>query len=383
MAQPLAGIRILDLTRLLPGPYMTMLLADLGAEVIKIETPIVGDYARMAPADMGVGGLFEAVNRNKKSLAVNFRNPRGREILLRLVESADVFIEGFRPGAVERWHIDYPSLQAVNPGIVYLSLSGYGQSGPYRDRAGHDLNYMAVGGGLDLNGVEGGPPIPYGMQIADLGGGMLAAIAILAALIGREKSQEGMYLDVALMDVVLSWVNPLAGGSYFSAKKIAKRGMMALSGGLPCYNVYETADGKHLSVGALEAHFWKDFCEAIDRPDLIERHLDGEARAEVESVLGSRSLADWMAIFDAVNACVEPIDDIAAALEHPHIRHRGFVMEEEGKVIGLASPFVFTHDEEVTPAPELGEHSRQVLEAFGLAAKEIDPLIESGIVKQA
>lgn len=383
MAQPLAGIRILDLTRLLPGPYMTMLLADLGAEVIKIETPIVGDYARMAPADMGVGGLFEAVNRNKKSLAVNFRNPRGREILLRLVESADVFIEGFRPGAVERWHIDYPSLQAVNPGIVYLSLSGYGQSGPYRDRAGHDLNYMAVGGGLDLNGVEGGPPIPYGMQIADLGGGMLAAIAILAALIGREKSQEGMYLDVALMDVVLSWVNPLAGGSYFSAKKIAKRGTMALSGGLPCYNVYETADGKHLSVGALEAHFWKDFCEAIDRPDLIERHLDGEARAEVESVLGSRSLADWMAIFDAVNACVEPIDDIAAALEHPHIRHRGFVMEEEGKVTGLASPFVFTHDEEVTPAPELGEHSRQVLEAFGLAAKEIDPLIESGIVKQA
>ena len=383
MAQPLAGIRILDLTRLLPGPYMTMLLADLGAEVIKIETPLVGDYARIAPAEMGVGGLFDAVNRNKKSLALNFRNPRGRDISLRRVEKADVVIEGFRPGAVEHWRIDYPSLQAVNPRIVYLSLSGYGQSGPYRDRAGHDLNYMAVGGGLDLIGEEGGPPIPCGMQIADLGGGMLAAIAILAALIGRERLDTGMYLDVALMDVVPSWVNPLAGGGYFSSKTIAQRGTTALSGGLPCYNVYETADGGYLSVGALEPHFWKDFCEAIERPDLIERHLDKGARSEVASVLRGRDMADWMGVFSEVNACVEPIHDIESVLEHPQIRHRGFVMEKEGEVYGLASPFVFTHGEEVTSAPALGEHSRQILEDAGLKAVDIDPLIEDGIVKQA
>jgi crotonobetainyl-CoA:carnitine CoA-transferase CaiB-like acyl-CoA transferase len=302
--------------------------------------------------------------------------------MLRLAESADVFIEGFRPGAVERWGIDYPAIQAVNPGIVYLSLSGYGQSGPYRDRAGHDLNYMAVGGGLDLNGEQGGAPIPYGLQIADLGGGMLAAIAILAALIGRKGSGEGMYLDVALMDVVLSWVNPLAGGGYFNAQTIAQRGAMALSGALPCYNVYETADGKYLSVGALEAHFWKDFCEVINRPDLIARHLDGGARAEVASVLKGRTQAEWMRLFDEVNACVEPIHDIEGVLQHPHVRQRGYVLEDEGEAIGLASPFVFTRGEGVTPAPELGEHSRQVLESFGLDAADIDPLIESGVVKQ-
>ncbi|MBU2609907.1 MAG: CoA transferase, partial [Chloroflexi bacterium] len=183
-AQPLKGIRILDLSRLLPGPYLTQLLADLGAEVIKIETPRLGDYARLAPPEMGLGGLFEAVNRGKKSVAVNYRNPRGREIFLKLAATADVILEGFKPGSVNKWKIDYDAVRAVKPDIVYCSLSGYGQEGPYRDRAGHDLNYLAVSGAVALNARAGEAPLPYGLPAADLAGGMLAAIAILGALVG-------------------------------------------------------------------------------------------------------------------------------------------------------------------------------------------------------
>ena len=191
-ASPLAGIRILDLSRLLPGPYLTQLLADLGAEVIKIETPRLGDYARVAPPEMGLGGMFEAVNRGKKSVAVNYRNPRGREIFLKLAATADVILEGFKPGSVKKWGIDYDAVRAVKPDIVYCSLSGYGQEGPYRDRAGHDMNYLAVGGALALNARADEAPVPYGLPAADLSGSMLAAIAILGALVGRGKTGRGM-----------------------------------------------------------------------------------------------------------------------------------------------------------------------------------------------
>ena len=196
---PLEGIRVLDLSRLLPGPYCTMLLADLGAEVIKIETPGLGDYLRVIPpyvrdaTGADVSALFQLLNRNKQSVALNFRNPRGKPVLMRLAKNADVIIEAFRPGAADRWGIGYEQIRAVNPHIVYCSLSGYGQRGPYRDRAGHDLNYIALAGLLATNGVAGGPPIPPGVQVADLSGAMLATIAILAALVGRAQSGAGQY----------------------------------------------------------------------------------------------------------------------------------------------------------------------------------------------
>jgi crotonobetainyl-CoA:carnitine CoA-transferase CaiB-like acyl-CoA transferase len=381
--QPLAGLRLLDLSRLLPGPYCTMLLADLGAEVIKIETPLAGDYARLAPPELGLGGLFEAVNRNKKSVALNFRNARGREIFLQLAEGADVVMETSRPGALKRWGMDYNGVRAVNPRIIYCSLSGYGQSGPYRDRAGHDLNYIAVGGLLALNGAAGGPPIPPGVQIADLAGGMLAAIAILGALAGRERTGRGAHLDVAMLDAVVSWVAPLVDPQFLGAGRNPERGRMTLSGGLPCYNVYETADGQYLTLSALEPNFWQAFCNAVTRADLLPRQFEYQAIAEVAAIFRERTRAEWLAHFESVDACVEPVNSFAEMWRHPQVRHRGLVAGAAGQGERVGSPFTFAAPERVSPAPALGAHTREALKGIGLGDEEIEELEAKGVVKTA
>ena len=210
--RPLAGIRVLDLSRLLPGPWCSLLLADLGAEVIKVETPLAGDYARIAPPELGFGGVFEAVNRGKRSIAVNYRLPRGRDVLLRLAADADVFLEASMPGQVARRGLGPADVVAANPRIVYCSLSGYGQAGPYRDRPGHDLDYLAIGGLLSLLGPAGARPVPPGLQVADLAGGTLAALEIIAALFRRERTGLGAVLDVAVLDAIVGWLGPLGTG---------------------------------------------------------------------------------------------------------------------------------------------------------------------------
>ncbi len=380
LTQPLKDITILDFTRLLPGPYLTQLLGDLGATVIKVESTLVGDYARIAPPEMGLAGLFEAVNAGKKSLAVNYRKPEGREIIYRLAQQADVFIEGFRPGAVKRYRLDYETLRGYNPRLVYCSLSGYGQSGPYRDRAGHDLNYVAVGGALGLNGEEDGPPVPPGVPIADLAGGMLAAIAILAALLGRNRTGQGAYLDMALLDGVISWITPLALGPYFAQGQVPQRGRMPLAGGLPCFNVYPTADGRHLTLAALEPHFWQAFCQAVGREDWLPRQLDPSLEGELRDLFRQRTLDEWMALFREVDACVEPVHTIEEVLAHPQVRHRGHVREEEGRPVGMAPPFVFVPRERGS-APRLGEHTREVLRKAGFTAAEIEAFAAAGVIK--
>ncbi|NOY98043.1 MAG: CoA transferase [Chloroflexi bacterium] len=378
--QPLTGIRVLDLSRLLPGPYLTQLLADLGAEVIKIETPLVGDYARMAPAEMGLGSLFEMVNHGKKSVGLNYRNPRGRELFLELARTADVILEGFRPGAVDRWGIGYEAVRDLKADTVYCSLSGYGQNGPYRQRAGHDLGYAAVGGALGLNAPPGGgAPVPYGVPVADLSGGMLAAIAILGALVGRERTGEGAYLDLSLFDGVLSWVAPLAGGAYFSGLT-PEGGKLPLSGGMACFNVYETADGKYLSLAALEPHFWGNFCKAVDREDLIPRQFDPDLGAELTAVFRQKTRAEWEASFAEQDTCIEPVNSFEEMLRHPQARARGHVREVDGKPVGLNSPFVFARAER-TPPPALGEHTREVLGELGVSEEEMDALDARGVIK--
>lgn len=378
---PLQGITILDLTRLLPGPYLTQLLSDLGATVIKIESTLTGDYARMAPPEMGLDGLFEAVNAGKKSLAVNYRKPEGREVIYRLVKQADVFIEGFRPGAVKRYRLDYETLRAINPRLVYCSLSGYGQNGPYRLRAGHDLNYVAVGGALGLNGEEDGPPVPPGVPIADLGGGMLAAIAILATLLGRERTGQGMYLDVALMDAVVSWITPLALGPFFAQGAIPGRGRMPLAGGLPCFQVYPTADGRYLTLAAIEPHFWSAFCEAVGHPEWIPRQLDPTLKEDLRTLFQQRPLEEWLSLLAPVNACVEPVLSVEEVLEHPQVRARGHVRaDKEGRPVGMAPPFVFVPRER-PPAPRLGEHTREILQRIGYTPAEVEALVNKRVVK--
>lgn len=381
--QPLAGIRVLDLSRLLPGPFCTLLLAEMGAEVIKIETPLAGDYARLAPPHLGLGNIFEATNRNKKSVALNYRNARGREIFLQLAKDADVVFETFRPGAVKRWGMDYDAVRAVNPRVIYCSLSGYGQTGPYRDRAGHDLNYIGVGGLLALNGAAGGPPIPPGVQIADLAGGMLAAIAILGALTGRERTGQGAYLDVAMLDSVIAWVAPLLDPAFPGAGQNPERGRMTLAGGLPCYNVYATADGQFITLGALEPNFWTTFCNAVERADLIPRQFDYDAIPAVAAIFRGQTREEWLARFQSVDACVEPVNSFAEVWRHPQVRHRGLMAEAGGQYGRIGSPFRFATPEHPSPAPALGAHTREVLRRIGLSEEEFSELESKGIVKTA
>jgi len=378
MYQPLIGIRILDLSRLSPGPYLTQLLADLGAEVIKVETPTTGDYARFIPAKMGLGKMFEMINQGKKSVAINYRNPRGREVLMRLTATADVVLESFRPRTAARWKIDYESLRVVKPDLIYCALSGYGQNGPYRHRAGHDLNYTAISGALSLNAVEGQPPTPYGVTVADLSGAMLAGIAILSALVGRQNSGQGTYLDVALLDGVLSWMMPQAGAAFFSGLPVTG-GTLALHGGLACYNVYETADGKYLSLGALEPTFWSDFCKLTGRNDLLSRQFDRTIKDEVAATFKQHTLAAWLEIFSDSDGCVEPVISFEEMLSHPQVKARGFVREENGQPVGLNTPFVFARGGRKRTAPRLGEHTNMVLGDI-LSKQELEDLTNSGII---
>ncbi|MCC6500955.1 MAG: CoA transferase [Anaerolineales bacterium] len=377
MTKPLEGLRILDLTRLLPGPFITQLLADMGADVIKVETPTAGDYARLAPPEMGLGGLFEAINQGKKSVAINYRNPRGREAFLKLISTADVVIESFRPGVAERMKIDYETLRAIKPDLVYCALSGYGQTGPFSKRAGHDLNYAAISGALSLNTVAGGAPHVSGLPVADLSGAMLAGLALLGALLSRQKSGQGAYLDVALLDGILAWMIPMAGAAHFSGIAV-NGGTLPLQGGLACYNVYETADGKFISLAALEPTFWSDFCKVTGRNDLLPRQFDGTIKDEVAAIFKGRARADWLEAFSGSDGCVEPALSFEDALAHPQVRARGFVREEKGRPVGLNSPFAYGSGA-ARPAPELGEHTRAVLGEF-FSAGELDELTNSGVI---
>ncbi len=377
-ALPLTGFRILDLSRLLPGPYLTQLLSDLGAEVIKVETPLAGDYARLAPPEMGLGNLYETLNQGKKSLALNYRNPHGRRLFLQLAATADVVLEGFRPGVADKYGIGYQAVRAVKADIVYCSLSGYGQQGPYHQRAGHDLNYMAIGGALSLNARPAEKPIPYGLPVADLSGGMLAAIAILSALLGRERGRGGLYLDVALLDGVLSWMTPLAFSAYFSGLQVTA-GSHPLLGGQACFNIYETADHKYLSLAALEPHFWGDFCNTVGRPDLIGRQFEAGLSQTLADLFRQKTLAEWLAAFEEHDVCIEPLNTVEQALSDPQVQARGHVSYVEGRPASMNSPFVFSRSQR-TPAPALGANTRALLREVGVGEQEIESLQAQGVI---
>ena len=279
MSLPLEGIRVLDLSRLLPGGFCSLLLADFGAEVIKVEDVGMGDYVRWSPPyyegveDSAKGALFLALNRNKTSVRINLKEPAGRDVLLRLARDADVVLESFRPGVLDRLGAGYEALRAVNPRIVYCAISGYGQDGPLRDRSGHDMNYLGRIGMLGLTGEADGPPVQAAGQIADLGGGaLMAAFGILAALREREVSGEGQFVDVSMADGALSWLAMVA-GQYLCDGVVPRRGSQLLAGGIICYRPYVCADGE-VTLGALEPKFWRNWCEGVGREDLIERQFE-------------------------------------------------------------------------------------------------------------
>lgn len=394
--RPLDGITVLDLTRLLPGAVATMMLGDFGADVIKIEQPGVGDPARqmragIKPTNGRAGGYFFITNRNKRSIAINLKQSAGRDAFLRLAERADVVIEGFRPGVMERLGIGYESLRQINPRLIYCALTGYGQDGPYRLKAGHDINYIGIAGVLGTNGAKDGPPAIPGVQIADLAGGSLhSVIGILLALQARARTGEGQMVDISMMDGALAMMLvPLA--SYLANGVQPQRGAEGLSGRYACYQIYQTKDGRHLALGALEEKFWENACRVLGREDLIAAQFaDGEAQTEAIAALASifraRTAAAWLAAFEGVDTCLTLINDVAEMLDDPQVRHRGLIAElqhpTEGalKQIAPTVKLSATPGEMRLPPPRLGEHTRRVLAAIGYDDAAITQLARDGVI---
>ena len=377
---PLAGIRILDLTRLLPGPVTTLHLADLGAEVIKIEDPQVGDYARTLGTGQGEdSAYFRMINRNKQGLRLDLKKPEGVEVFMRLAREADVIIESFRPGVMAKLGIGYAAIAAVNPKIAYCSISGYGQDGPYKDLAGHDINYLGYAGVLDQIGSAGGNPAIPNFQIADLlGGALTAAMGILAAVVEAQRTGQGRYIDVSMTDSVLAH-------TYFSMLRLndagqsAPRGTDLLSGGLPCYATYRCADGKHMAVGALEGKFWKTACEVLGHPDWLKRQWDASLRGELAELFATRPRDEWASLFAAVDCCITPILSPEEALANEQILARKMVVQEDG-LTQFAPPLKMSGFEFSIrqAAPKSGEHNAAILAAAGYSTTEIQRLESAG-----
>lgn len=319
----LAGIKVLDLSRLLPGPFCTQYLAQLGAEVIKIEEP-GGEFAR------GMPELFALINRGKKSVIMDLRKPETAEAFKALVREADVLIESFRPGVMDRLGLGWETLHALNPRLVYAALTGYGHTGPYVDRAGHDMNYLGYAGVLDQMGSAGGPPVLSNVQVADLAGGALTcAVAVLAAVIGAKNSGEGAFVDCGMLDGSLA-LQAVGVATLRMTGKSPERGRDMLSGALPNYSLYETGDGRHVALGALEPKFYQQFCKAAGREDILKLPPPKQREAIAE-LLRSRTRDEWEALLGDKDCCFGGVYTVSEALQNPQVLARGLWKNDGGK----------------------------------------------------
>jgi crotonobetainyl-CoA:carnitine CoA-transferase CaiB-like acyl-CoA transferase len=394
---PFEGLKVLDLSRLLPGGFCSLLLADFGADVIKVEDTGMGDYIRWSPPafegaeETAKGALFLSLNRGKRSVRIDLKAEAGRAVLLRLVRDADVLLESFRPGVLDRLGVGYERLKQENPRLVYCAITGYGLTGPNVQRSGHDMNYLGLNGVLAVSGDADGPPIQAGGQIADLGGGaLMAAFGILAALRERDRSGEGQLVDVSMFDGALSWLAMVA-ARVFAAGERPRRGSELLGGSLLCYRPYKCADG-WVTLGALEPKFFAAWANGVGRPDLIDKQFEtpgSAAHAEVEAIFLTRTRDEWAAFADVHDCCLEPVLEVEEALESELVRAREMVIEFEqpgaGKVKGLGFPVKLSR----TPGqvrrggPALGEHTEQVLREAGFGDAEIGDLMNNGAVAGA
>ena len=387
---PLTGVRVLDLSRLLPGGQCTLMLADMGADVIKVEEPLRGDYIRLAsPFDEnGVSPLHLCYNRNKRSLALDLKNQDGVSALLSLVKNSDVLVDSFRPGVMERLGIGYQILKKENPALVHCSITGYGQEGPLSRTPGHDLNFQALGGVVELTGAAGCHPYVPGVLIGDVGAGIWAAFAILAALRLAERTGVGQLIDMSMLDAVMSFLS-IHGQTYLSTGQCPGREEMRHNGRRPCYRLYPTKDGRMLSVACSEPKFWVNLCKLIGHDDFYDDHgAKGERRTEVIQTLDktfqSKTLEEWTAFFEGADVCVSPALNMGESFEHSHVKSSGLVREFQHPVKGTypgtrpAPKFSNLPIRDSLPPPRLGEHSAEILKECGFQVKEIESLLASG-----
>ena len=394
MPGALEGIKVIDLSRMAPGPFCTMALGDLGAEVIRVEEPGGGRMARERATEADEievrrRAAFNALNRNKRSIALNLKHPDAQQALHRLVGDADVFVEGFRPGVVSRLGCDYETLSEINPRLVYCSLSGYGQDGPYSNLVGHDINYISVGGALGVIGSSSGPPvIPYNIIADYAGGGLHAAMAILAALMARQHTGEGQYVDVAMSDGVVYMLASLL-SEYFATGSIPSRGEMGLNGGAPYYNVYRCRDGRYISVGCIEPWFWATLCRTLEREDLIEGQFEPSraafAKSELEREFAARDRDEWWDLLSGVDniavAKVSSIDEVATDEQNLHrqmVLQAGRVDGVPVRQVGIGPKLSETPGSIKSLGATVGQHTKEVLAELGFSTEQISGMLDSG-----
>lgn len=374
----LEGIKVLDLSRQFPGPYCTMILADFGADVLRIED-------RRFISDLSA----QSVMRNKRHMTLNLKTDRGKQVFFKLLETADIVVEGFRPGATERMGVGYKDLAKIKPNIIYCSLSGYGQTGPYKDMVGHDLNYISTAGVTAICGEPGHRPVIPPVQVADIGGGLNAAIGILLALFHRERTGEGQYVDISLTDAAAGFMT-LALMHYGDMGTIPLRGRMPLTGLFPFYNVYECSDGKFFTLGAVEPRFWETFCKTVGRSDLLGDQFAMGDRGlvvdkELRDLFMGKTRDEWFETLKKTDVCVGRVLEIDEMIEDPQIKDRRMVIEMEmptgrkqhiqGIVVKLSKT---PGDIRGRPAA-FGEHTSKVLKELGLSEDEVKYCFEKGI----
>ena len=389
MTLPLQGVRVLDLSRLLPGPYCSQMLADFGADVVKLEDVERGDYLRdFPPCGERWSVLYDSVNRNKRSITIDLKQEAGKAVFRDLVRQYDVLIEGFRPGVMDKLGLGYESLREINPRLIYCAITGYGQDGPYKFQGGHDINYLSFAGITGLFGEQDGKPAMGDIQIADIGGGaLMAVIGILLALQARSVTGRGQFCDISMLDGVVSWLPFIL--AKFGAGEKPVRGTGLLGGSYACYQIYPTADGRYLSLGALEEKFWVGFCRLIGREEYIDRQMDLAAQPEMirslQEMFRQKSQIDWLDFFAGQDLCLSPVNELAQVLEDPQIRHRRMIvpMAEETSTLlltGIPIKLSDTPGQIQTGSPAQGEHTRQILAEAGYSDAALARLAEQKII---
>ena len=381
MKGPLASLKVLDFSTLLPGPFASLLLADMGAQVLRVESPTRMDLVRVLPPhDDGVSASHAYLNRNKRSIALDLKRPEAVEVVKQLVREYDIVLEQFRPGVMDKLGVGYEALKAINPRLIYVSITGYGQTGPYRDRAGHDINYLALAGVASYTGRRDTGPLPLGVQLADIAGGSLHGVmGLLAAVIHRQQTGEGQQVDISMTDCAFS-LNGMAGAGYLACGVEPGMETQALNGG-SFYDYYRTRDGRWFSVGSLEPQFMQQFCAAIGRPELAARGLSPKAedqrllKREIAIEFEKRDFADWRERFAAVDACVEPMLPLSEAVEHPPVRGLPVTDGQQDVVALVALHALEVLDEERLGAVFVEERrERSLVLDFDDRLREIDQI---------